>query len=99
MFRCMPDHLYLAPSSMDTLTLTLYQGEELIANTYTDKLVIDGNDAFMLYDTFGFPLDLTDLMAEERDMKVPLTLQLSPSIPPLLFPSLLPMPTTCLPLV
>jgi len=32
--------------------------------------VIDANDAFMLYDTFGFPLDLTDLMAEERDMKV-----------------------------
>jgi len=51
-------------------TVTCIEGEELIANTYTDKLVIDGNDAFMLYDTFGFPLDLTDLMAEERDMKV-----------------------------
>ena len=51
-------------------TVTCIEGEELVANTYTDKLVIDGNDAFMLYDTFGFPLDLTDLMAEEKDMKV-----------------------------
>jgi len=51
-------------------TVTCIEGEELVENTYTDKRVVDGNDAFMLYDTFGFPLDLTDLMAEERDMKV-----------------------------
>lgn len=51
-------------------TVTCVEGEDLEHNTYTDKRVIDGNDAFMLYDTFGFPLDLTDLMAEEKDMKV-----------------------------
>ena len=32
--------------------------------------ILPGEDAFKLYDTFGFPLDLTQLMAEERDMEV-----------------------------
>ncbi len=32
--------------------------------------VVPGNQAFLLYDTFGFPLDMTQLLATERGLKV-----------------------------
>jgi len=54
---------------------TLDRGIELFAELI-EKLkskgdnVIPGNEAFKLYDTFGFPLDLTQLMAQEQGFTV-----------------------------
>ncbi|MEX1139301.1 MAG: alanine--tRNA ligase [Bacteroidota bacterium] len=35
-----------------------------------NRKVVDGDDAFRLYDTFGFPFDLTQLMAKEAGVSV-----------------------------
>ena len=51
---------------------TLARGRRLFDRTVsklTDKL-IPGDVAWRLYDTYGFPVDLTQLMAEERGLTV-----------------------------
>ena len=49
---------------------TLGQGIELFESMADGKKEISGQDAFKLHDTYGFPIDLTELMARERGMKV-----------------------------
>ena len=35
-----------------------------------ENLIISGSDAFKLYDTYGFPIDLTRLMAKEKSITI-----------------------------
>jgi len=52
---------------------TLERGLEIFAEAIQGLKsgdVIPGEDAFRLYDTFGFPLDLTELMAREKGLSV-----------------------------
>jgi alanyl-tRNA synthetase len=49
--------------------IEIFAGAAERAKKSKDK-VITGDDAFQLYDTYGFPLDLTQLMAAERGLKV-----------------------------
>lgn len=61
----------------DTFLHTLETGIRLLDKTMseakaTGKSVVNGKDAFTLYDTFGFPLDLTELILRENGMSVDL---------------------------
>jgi len=53
----------------------LDRGIEIFENVSSDTLkrgqnIIPGSDVFRLYDTYGFPFDLTQLMAREKDLQV-----------------------------
>ncbi|HEX9655415.1 MAG TPA: alanine--tRNA ligase, partial [Bacteroidota bacterium] len=54
---------------------TLDRGLEIFESVATSAHsgIFPGDEAFKLYDTYGFPLDLTQLMAEERGFKVDTT--------------------------
>ena len=59
----------------DAFLRTLETGMKLIEKVISDtkasnKTVVDGKEAFTLYDTFGFPLDLTELILRENGMTV-----------------------------
>ena len=54
---------------------TLDKGIKLIEGIIKDNAqtkMISGKDAFVLYDTFGFPIDLTELIAKENGYNVDL---------------------------
>ena len=59
----------------DSFLRTLETGMKLIEKVMADtkaagKTEVDGKEAFTLYDTFGFPLDLTELILRENGMTV-----------------------------
>ena len=49
---------------------TLGQGIELFNEMVEGKDKLSGEDAFKLHDTYGFPIDLTELMAREQGVEV-----------------------------
>ena len=49
---------------------TLDRGYKLLEEFIESKKDIDGESAFKLYDTFGFPLELTKEIAQENGLKV-----------------------------
>ncbi len=57
----------------ESFNLTLDRGivlfDELISNSGNEKKIA-GKDVFKLYDTFGFPVDLVELMAREKGFSV-----------------------------
>lgn len=49
---------------------TLDRGLQLLDKIAAKSKTISGQDAFTLYDTYGFPIDLTQLIARERHLTI-----------------------------
>jgi len=60
-------------SEEESFNLTLDRGLEIfqsVSASVVGRALFPGAEAFKLYDTYGFPLDLTDVLARERGMEV-----------------------------
>lgn len=74
--RKMENHVgEVVKSEEENFNRTLDRGIELFEDLVRrlqkeEKKTIPGEEAFRLYDTFGFPLDLTRVMAEEKNMSI-----------------------------
>ena len=60
----------LIKNEEEKFILTLNSGESLLREMIKDKKELSGKDAFRLYDTFGFPLDLTKEICAENNVKI-----------------------------
>ncbi len=60
-------------SFLHTLSTGINLLDDVIGKSKTaDKNSISGSDAFLLYDTYGFPIDLTELISREQGIGVDL---------------------------
>lgn len=57
-------------SFLKTLATGINLLDSIIKKLPADNKTISGSDAFTLYDTFGFPIDLTQLIASEQGVQV-----------------------------
>lgn len=57
-------------SEENSFLRTLGQGIDLFEEMIEGNKKLSGEDAFKLHDTYGFPIDLTQLMARERGVEV-----------------------------
>lgn len=67
--------LHIISREEDKFQETIDQGLNILneiieALKKSNKNVLSGNDAFKLYDTFGFPLDLTEEIIKEHSLKI-----------------------------
>ena len=64
------DSMKMIKNEEEKFIKTLSSGEAMLREMIQNKKELSGKDAFRLYDTFGFPLDLTKEICQESGVKV-----------------------------
>jgi alanyl-tRNA synthetase len=54
----------------DAFLKTMRQGHDRFDEILNEKGSVDGRDAFFLYDTFGFPFEVTQELAAEKELNI-----------------------------